>query len=666
MPPAVSTKSSLTVRAADGSIAERRFLSAVTLPVTAANSVSSSNLLLEIRAGNSNRIWVVDPDNDSVSVIDTISQQRTAEIKVGGAPRSLARASDGRIWVTNRGSASLSIINPGTLSIAQTIALPRASQPFGIVFGIDGNAFVTVEASGQVLKLSPTGATLATLALAGSARHIARSSAGDQLLISRFISAPQPGEATLSVKSDLAGVKQGATVSVVSTSNLNLTRNITLQHSDKPDTTIGARGVPNYLGAPAYAPDGKSAWVPSKQDNIQRGSARSGENLDFQDTVRAVSSRIDLTTMAEDYPARIDHDNSGVASAAVFHPTGSYLFVSLQASRQAAVVDPGSRRELFRFEAGLAPDGLTIAPDGQRLYVHNFMSRNVGVYDLAPLTGFGQLSVPLLVSIGTVGTVGSEKLTAAVLKGKQLFYDARDPRLARDGYLSCAACHNDGGPDGRTWDLSGMGEGLRNTISLRGRAAGQGRLHWSANFDEVQDFEGQIRSLSQGLGLMPDAQYFAGTRSHPLGDRKAGINTDLDALAAYVSSLTTIASSPYRQSNGALTSAAQAGKIVFQNKCASCHNGDGYNNSADGNLFDIGTLKASSGKRLNGTLSGIDTPTLRDVWASGPYLHDGLAATNRPSASCDVPVRTAPVVCPPASPRPSTTAPTASSTANRR
>jgi hypothetical protein len=84
--------------------------------------------------------------------------------------------------------------------------------------------------------------------------------------------------------------------------------------------------------------------------------------------------------------------------------------------------------------------------------------------------------------------------------------------------MSCASCHNDGGTDGRTWDLTGMGEGLRNTASLRGRAAmGQGFLHWSANFDELQDFEGQIRTLAGGTGLMSDADFGAGTRSQPLG-----------------------------------------------------------------------------------------------------------------------------------------------------
>ena len=46
----------------------------------------------------------------------------------------------------------------------------------------------------------------------------------------------------------------------------------------------------------------------------------------------------------------------------------------------------------------------------------------------------------------------------------------------------------------------------------------QGFLHWSSNFDEVQDFEGQIRTLAGGTGLMTDAAFNAGTRSQPLGD----------------------------------------------------------------------------------------------------------------------------------------------------
>jgi fibronectin type 3 domain-containing protein len=280
---------------------------------------------------------------------------------------------------------------------------------------------------------------------------------------------------------------------------------------------------------------------------------------------------------------------------------------------------------VFRFDAGRAPQGLVVSPDGSKLFVNNFMDRTVQVFDLHLLLQNGSTSVPVL---ATVNSVGSEKLTATVLKGKQFFYDARDARLARDRYMSCATCHNDGGSDGRVWDLTGMGEGLRNTITLNGRAGmGHGFLHWSANFDEVQDFEGQIRTLAGGTGLMSDAAF--ATRTQPLGTPKAGASADLDALAAYLGSLGTFSQSPYRNSDGSLTAAAVQGRTVFQNAgCGTCHSGTNFTASGAGTLNDVGTIEQpGSGQRLNGPLSGIDPPTLRDVWATAPYLHDGSAAT---------------------------------------
>ncbi len=180
------------------------------------------------------------------------------------------------------------------------------------------------------------------------------------------------------------------------------------------------------------------------------------------------------------------------------------------------------------------------------------------------------------------------------------------------------------------WDLTGFGEGLRNTINLRGRAGaqGQGFLHWSGNFDEVQDFEGQIRNLSGGTGLMTNTDFNTGTRSQPLGDPKTGLSADLDALAAYVASLNTFTSSPLRNSDGTLTSDALAGKQIFRDlNCAQCHSGTAFTESGAANLRNIGTIKPSSGSVSAAPLTGIDTPTLRDVWATAPYLHDGSAAT---------------------------------------
>ncbi len=604
----------------------RNAVQSVYLPLAAARPTASSALAFEPRTTGNARLWVVNPDNDSVTVFDAVTHARLREINVGAAPRAIAVAPNGLIWVSNRQSATVSVIDPNTFAISNTLALPRASQPYGLAFVPGGtHAFVALGATGQLIKFDASSyAQIGSVNVGANPRHVAINADGS-VYVSRFITPPLPGEGTAVVQTMVGAVDYGGEVVVVNSGTLAVTRTIVLKHSDKPDFENQGRGIPNYLGAAAISPDATQAWVPSKQDNIKRGMLRDGAALNFQSTVRAVSSRIALASGAEDYAARIDHDNAGVASAAVFDAKGIYLFVALETSREVAVISAHGRYQLFRFDVGRAPQALALSADGQRLYVSNFMDRSVGVFDLGPLLSSGAINVPALATLSTVTT---EKLSATVLKGKQFFYDARDTRLARDRYMSCASCHNDGGSDGRVWDMTGSGEGLRNTIHLRGRAGAQGFQHWSNNFDEIQDFEGQIRTLAGGTGLMSDANFNTGTRSQPLGDPKAGLSADLDALAAYVASLNTFDPSPYRTAGGVLTSAASAGKTLFTSlNCASCHSGTAFTGSGSNTPVNIGTIKPSSGTRLGAALTGIDVPALRDVWATAPYLHDGSAPT---------------------------------------
>jgi YVTN family beta-propeller protein len=609
------------VTATDDSGVEKSdtFVQAIHQPSTTNRPNTSSNIAIA-----SNRLWVVNQDNDSVSVFDANTNNKLAEIPVGLAPRSVAIAPNGNVWVANKGAATISVINPNTLAVAQTIALPFASQPYGVAFSpAGGSAYVALEGSGRLLKLdAASGAQQGSVDTGSHVRGVAVGSDGNTVYVSRFITPRLPGEETAIVQTN-TGV--GGQVIVVNAVNMSVANTIILQHSDKPDTEVQGGGLPNYLGAAAISPDGGSAWVPSKQDNIKRGTLRNGTGLNFQNTVRAIASRINLGSNSEDFDARVDHDNSSMSSAAAFDRYGNYVFVALETSREIALIDAFTNREIWRLSVGRAPQGLAVSPDGSRLYVSNFMDRSVTVFDLTALMSRGEKTLPVLATLNSVST---EKLSAQVLNGKQLFYDARDPRLARDGYMSCAACHNDGGQDGRVWDFTGFGEGLRNTIALNGRSGAQGFLHWSGNFNEVHDFEGQIRNFAGGTGLMTDAQFNTGTRNQPLGDPKAGLSTDLDALVSYLSSLNRTASSPLRNADGTLTTAAVAGRQVFINaNCAQCHSGISFTNSGPANLQNIGTIKPTSGQRLNGTLTGIDVPTLRDVWATAPYLHDGSAAT---------------------------------------
>ena len=106
----------------------------------------------------------------------------------------------------------------------------------------------------------------------------------------------------------------------LSTSALALDRVTFLQASLDPDSEQSARGIPNYLGAPAISPQGDVILVPSKQDNVMRGALRDGLALAHDSTVRAITSRVDAASGAEHRVARVDHDNASVASAtAGFH-----------------------------------------------------------------------------------------------------------------------------------------------------------------------------------------------------------------------------------------------------------------------------------------------------------------------------------------------------------
>ena len=510
----------------------------------------------------------------------------------------------------------------------QTIALPRASQPFGIVFAPTGSAaFVALEATGAVLKLdAASGATLGTVDVGPNPRHLSISARRrSPIYVSRFITPPLPGEGTALVQTAAGG---GEVVALVGESRFAVARTITLAHSDRPDFESQGRGIPNYLGAAVISPDGTQAWVPSKQDNIARGALRDGANIDFQNTVRAISSRIDLAAGTEDPAARIDHDNSSVASAVAFDPRGVYLFVALETSREVAVVDAHGQLgdlPLRRRPRAAGPRGVAGRLAAVRQQLHGPHGRRVRP---APL--LHDRRRPTCRSLATLNAVATERLTAQRAEGQAvLLRRARHAPRARPLHELRDAATTTAASDGRVWDLTGMGEGLRNTISLDGRGGDGARL--PALERQLRRGAGLRRSDPRARGRhRPDDRRRVRDAQRSRSARpKAGVSADLDALAAYVASLSTFRSSPYRNADGSLTSDCdrRAARCSRTPDCGSCHGGANFTDSGAATLMNVGTIKPTSGQRLGATLTGIDPPTLRDVWATAPYLHDGSAAT---------------------------------------
>ena len=369
----------------------------------------------------------------------------------------------------------------------------------------------------------------------------------------------------------------------------------------------------------------KSFGYRGKKDNIFRGSRRDGQPLTFDHTVRSMAAAVDLTTQKEIVEHRIDFDNSDLATVALYSPSGNMVYFSTLGSSVIWAVGADNKANRHSIDSmGEAPIALALNAKGNYLYVHNFISRSVTVFKSTEQEiGLGDTLVAKQIKV-----VAKEKLAENVYQGKRLFYDSRSPVVSQEGYMSCASCHFDGSHDGRIWDLTNMGEGFRNTIDLRGRAGlAHGPLHWSANFDEVHDFELQIKALNLGEGLI-DEDFFNEKADPADGIKKSELSNELDNLSDFVSSLSEYPRSPNRAANGEMTTEALKGKQHFiKLKCYQCHGGEHFTDSTLGLNHNVGTIGSNTGNRLGKALTGLDTPTLIGLWQTAPYLHDGSASS---------------------------------------
>ena len=511
----------------------------------------------------------------------------------------LAALADGRFIVTCAQSDAIEI--PGETRVE----LRYGARPFGVVQRADGRIFATLQGTGEVVEFDADLQVVGRWFAIADARGIGVLPDG-RLIVTRWRSVDGEGrmavvdpDANQRIEWTLANDPQGAS-----------------------DTEIG--GVPTWLDQPLVAPSGRDVALGAMQANLAHGPLFDGENPAFDTVLRAVVSFVNVAENIEDFEERKQFDGRGFASAGVHSARGDFLFLAMRGSRVIERLDRltgGASGTLL--ESGMGVDGLALSPDDRWLFANAGVSRELRIWDVSDLSG-----VPLPAQV--LALVDAEPLDPVIARGKQLFNDSFDPRLSREGYIACAHCHLDGDSDGLTWDFTARGEGLRNTISLLGRL-GAGPIHWSGNFDEVQDFEHDIRGPFGGDGLMDDAAF--AMADTPLGASKAGLNADLDALAAYVISLDAVHRSPHKSVDGQRTPAMDAGAAIFERlACDTCHIPPMYTDSAFSEpgvprLHDVGTLSADSGQRLGGPLTGIDTPTLLGLYDSAPYLHDGSAAT---------------------------------------
>jgi YVTN family beta-propeller protein len=215
-------------------------------------------------------------------------------------------------------------------------------------------------------------------------------------------------------------------------------------------------------------------------------------------------------------PWAVAFTNQGGAGAGYVVSQGSDLLVKLFVAgdgKLAFTVDGDTTRYIDLNDpanpatsggnAGKNPQGIVINRAGTRAYVANFVSRNVSVVDLANDRVIGAIRTAALPAPGS-----QEEIAHA---GAEMFFSSRgnfnrppgalvstSERLSSEGWQSCSSCHFKGLTDGVVWEF---GAGPRKSVPLNSTFNPRNRtdqrvLNYSAIFDEIEDFELNIRNVS--------------------------------------------------------------------------------------------------------------------------------------------------------------------------
>jgi YVTN family beta-propeller protein len=329
------------------------------------------------------------------------------------------------------------------------------------------------------------------------------------------------------------------------------------------------------------------AYLPQSRSNAV------DPNLTYDTIVFPVVNVVQLGGLGLERLERITPDTAArpanMPFAVQIDPFRQWVYVANAGSNDLTVIDIETGRALANIEVGANPRGLLLNGDNSQIYVHNVVDGTLAIVDTTSRE-----------IIDTIPVNPDISIPVDILIGAELFYSSEDPRLAESHWVSCANCHFDGMSDGRVWQ--DFDDGPRNTPHLFD-LGDTFPYNWSGSWDELQDVELKIRGLQAGTGLLEDT-----TPNDPLGDPHAGLSLDLDTLVIYLDTLQG-PTSPFV----ADAAVVERGEEVFvEQGCGECHTLPlGTNHMA----YDVGT-------------GGMfDTPTVRWLWLTDPYFHDGSAET---------------------------------------
>jgi len=548
----------------------------------------SSNSLMDVTA-DGHHLLVANADNGTVTLVETTLRKAIRETHVGDEP-------EGVTWLGSGSKAAVAVyranhvvfLDPHAGRVIATVDVP--AEPYGIVSNRAGSrVWVTHEYPGVVSEIDT------------ASHRIVRT-----MHVARFIRglALSPDEKSLYVTGYYNGVLYAVDLASGRVTDQwqghstdNLCRNVVV-HPRRPKAYLPHQRsmIATVHGSGSIFPHLSICDLgPAHSESRRKALALDS----FNGSLQVVCSPWEVALSPDGRSCYIIHAGTDDVTA-------------------CNVIDDDYRelkRRGWRTHVGHNPRAVRVSPDNRLVYIDNTLDFNVTVHDARDMH-----------RLATIKVCDAPRSSTWV-RGKILFNTALPP-MTRRHWIACASCHPDGHTDGRVWHNP---EGLRKTTALFG-VAHTHPLHWSADRDEVQDFEYTIRGpLMQGAGLVNGSiTPKDGFKATELAEHMAGRSAELDALAVYTNSFD-FTLSPHILAPGKLTPAAERGRKLFFRAdvgCSACHSGSYFTDSSltkPFHLHDVGTGDDPTEK----IGPRYDTPTLLGVYRTAPYLHTGKAATLR-------------------------------------
>lgn len=538
----------------------------------------------------------------AIAICAVLALRASAPGEVRARSAAIAVTPDGaRVVVANPESSSVTIVDATTRQTIEETGIACTPQTLTLagnrtlVACRDGSVMIVgglrKKAGVELYGIVSDGARLFVSDYGASAVRVL--DANTLEIIASIATEPYPRGLALERQTLFVTHFRSGRISEIDTGSLAVTRVITTEADANLTQAIAIRN--------------DRAYVPQTRSNA------SNPALLFDDTVFPIVSVVDLAS-----GANLPQDRFSIAVIdkpvnmpidAVVTSTGK-LYVVNAGSDDVTAIDLATRKSLAHIEVGTNPRSIALSPDERTLWVSNALAGTVTAIDTATDT------VTDTIAVTTIA------LPPDILNGKILFNSTSRTTLAKDQWISCATCHFEGGTDGRTWFFR---DGPRNTPALFGVLATL-PMHWSGDLDELQDVEETIRVVQAGSGLIHDASDIC-KPACDTSPRTTGRSQDLDDLAAFMMRV----QAPHREPQ--TSEAIARGEVVFGIAgCTFCHPAPLY---TDRRKHDVGTATPLERKGPR-----FDTPSLRGLFDTAPYFHDGSAATlydvlDRHAASLD-------------------------------